>query len=465
MDLTIYLGILNVLAMLVSGPFGTLSDAKGRKRVMGISAIFNTLGDIWLYMCASVERLRFPVLIYFAAVVKGFGGSSSVIKVAGLAYIAETSTPDTRSFYLGLVGITSVAANALASLVSGSLITDRHFAASFAVGICAWTVYLLYLVLVVGEPERHWIPDGVPNDVSSDDSVAPQQSNTSRWTPSVIRGGSERLVTALIQPLGFIATDPTLVLLGLMEFWMRLGLGTFNVLIIWLDHMFGLSPREAGNVWAIIWVSRAFSLLCVFPALKTVHHRIAAKQSVELHIEPSEPLNIGPQRLVNEAAEVVEAAEPSEAPELTLPVDDTSTAETLLARKFQKTPAAQELFICRVCFLLDALGMILVSLSTSSTQVSIAGMIGSLGSPGYPSLQALTTMASPPAKLGRVLAAMSIIESAAFALLNPLVFGLYNVTLELWPGAVWWFSAVLFLLCGFVVGLLRPARLLPTSVI
>jgi hypothetical protein len=68
---------------------------------------------------------------------------------------------------------------------------------------------------------------------------------------------------------------------------------------------------------------------------------------------------------------VVEAAETSE---VTLPVDDTSTAETLLTQNLHKASAAQELFICRVCFLLDALGMILVSLSRSSVQVSIGAI-------------------------------------------------------------------------------------------
>jgi Major Facilitator Superfamily len=198
---------------------------------------------------ASVERLRFPAFVYLAAVIKGFAGGHIVMKVAGLAYIAETSTPDMRSFYFGLFLVTSVAAHALGSLVSGGLIMRRHFAASFAVGTCTWIIYLLYLVLVVREPERHKIPDGTLNTVSSDDSVTPQESNTSRGTLSMIREGPKRLATAAIQPLAFIVTDPTLVLLGIMEFLIMLALGAFVVLIIWSDYMFGLTPREVRLLW------------------------------------------------------------------------------------------------------------------------------------------------------------------------------------------------------------------------
>ena len=336
---------------------------------------------------ASVERLRFPAFIYLAAVIKGFPGGHIVMKVAGLAYIAEASAPDIRSFYFGLVLVTSVAAHALGSLVSGGLIMHKHFTANFAVGICTWVIYLLYLVLVLREPERHTIPDGTLNNGSSDDSVTPQESNTSRWTPSMIRVGLKRFAKAVIQPLAFIMADPTLALLGIMEFLIMLALGAFIVIIVWSDYMFGLTPMEvrlpympwlikgvdshawqAGHVWAIISVSRAFSLLCIVPTLKAVYHYMSTKQSIQLDIRPSEPLNIGPQPL---ATEVVQAAEPSEG---TWPMDDTGTAEALLAQNLHKASAAQELFICRVCLLSDAIGMILVSLSRSSVQVSIGAI-------------------------------------------------------------------------------------------
>ena len=69
-------------------------------------------------------------------------------------------------------------------------------------------------------------------------------------------------------------------------------------------------------------------------------------------------------------------------------------------------------------------------------------MLGSLGAPAFASLMALVTMGAPPNETGRVLAGLSVLESLAVALRNPVFFPLFQATLERAPGAIWWLAAV-----------------------
>ena len=135
-------------------------------------------------------------------------------------------------------------------------------------------------------------------------------------------------------------------------------------------------------------------------------------------------------------------------------------------KQISTAAVAQELVIVRICFVIDALGMFLLSISRSSCDIilceltffhcgllllllslttetfCIATAIGSLGSPAGPSLQALVTLAASPDELGRILAGFSVLESAAVAVRSPTLFALYSVTLEVLPQAVWLVATV-----------------------
>lgn len=46
--LAAYLAILTTLSVLVSGPYGRLSDTRGRKPAMAACAVISAAGDLWL---------------------------------------------------------------------------------------------------------------------------------------------------------------------------------------------------------------------------------------------------------------------------------------------------------------------------------------------------------------------------------------------------------------------------------
>lgn len=93
-------------------------------------------------------------------------------------------------------------------------------------------------------------------------------------------------------------------------------------------------------------------------------------------------------------------------------------------------------------------------------------------------MQALVTISAPQDEMGRVLAGLSVLESLAVALRNPVFFPLFQATLERMPGAIFGLAAVrllhqvlktngmltlgtlqaIYLLCDFLMLFLRPKQ-------
>ena len=50
-DLAVFTTIATVMGIVLSGPYGTLSDLKGRKRTMILASSLSALGVVWLIVC------------------------------------------------------------------------------------------------------------------------------------------------------------------------------------------------------------------------------------------------------------------------------------------------------------------------------------------------------------------------------------------------------------------------------
>lgn len=169
-----------------------------------------------------------------AAVLKGLGGGFYVISAAHVAFVAETSSTVTRSFYLGLMLVMLWVANTIAPLLNAVLLDKGKFAANFAVSIATWVVYILYLIFVLREkrPEsskpEHEGPDA--NDQSA-----------STWT-------LRKLTRSVIDPVILLLRNSTLRWLSLADFMMTIALGAFGVLVPYCDRFFDMHAKEVrGN--------------------------------------------------------------------------------------------------------------------------------------------------------------------------------------------------------------------------
>ncbi|EKM49729.1 uncharacterized protein PHACADRAFT_154268 [Phanerochaete carnosa HHB-10118-sp] len=431
-DIAVFATILAVLGIVLSGPYGRVSDFRGRKRALTISAVLNVLGNAWLALCSFSAPLRKSWLLQIAAVVQGLGGGVPVVMAGQNAFIADTSFPGERSSYMGLALGMFWAGNAVGPLVSAVLLNKDLYTINFVITVLVWVLYLLYLLFVVREvrvPVAEHYADA--NAADAPDRATEYQSVASRlFAP----------VRSVFEPVIILVQHVTLLLLSIALAVGVFCLGVFHLIIPYCDTKFGLGPSEAGIISAAWSVSRAASVMFLLPMCVAayqwlVNRKQAAKQLATAYAtvpaDETAPL-------------LAEATQELQASESTPPAEATSIS--------------RELTIVRVCLVLDALGMLAVGCSRNANEVVFATVVGAFGAPAGPSMQALVTLAAPPGETGRVLAGLSILQSAAVALRGPVLVSLFNATLVKAPGAIWWLSALMLILSSLVAFGLRPRQ-------
>jgi MFS family permease len=62
MQVAIYLFIVTIFGIIVSGPFGRLSDVRGRRVALAGAATLNCLGDLWMCVCGKLGQ---PICMMF----------------------------------------------------------------------------------------------------------------------------------------------------------------------------------------------------------------------------------------------------------------------------------------------------------------------------------------------------------------------------------------------------------------
>ncbi|CAL1713548.1 unnamed protein product [Somion occarium] len=274
-DVAIYLALSTICSIAVSGPFGRLSDMRGRKIVMSSAACLNAIGDFWLFLSALLPAIRNPYSLMLSAFIKGMGGSFSVVQAAQSAFVADTSSSTTRSFYLGLALVMFWIASAIAPLGVSFLLREDHYAACFGIASGCWIIYLLYSVFIIQETR---VPSGQKND-QANQTATPTSQNENISQPEPRRA----FFQSLTEPLVFIFRDPTLRWLALTTLSMLIAIGAFSVLVVYCDFMFGMRASEAGIIASIMSMARAFSVLCVLPAFLALYRKLYANRVYKLN--------------------------------------------------------------------------------------------------------------------------------------------------------------------------------------
>jgi MFS family permease len=66
-DFAVFTTIITVISIVLSGPYGKISDLRGRKRALSIVAVLNWLGNMWIILCCGYRLpprvLRLPYLL------------------------------------------------------------------------------------------------------------------------------------------------------------------------------------------------------------------------------------------------------------------------------------------------------------------------------------------------------------------------------------------------------------------
>lgn len=428
-DIAVYATLLAVLGIVVAGPYGRLSDVRGRKAALALSVAFNALGDAWLVLCSLLAPLRTPGLIQLGAALQGLGGGFSVVMAGQNAFVADTSTPATRSYYMGLALVMFWAGHAVGPLVSGALLNHELYTTNFAVTALAWLLYLPYLHFVVREPREARGRD--------EGEVDPAQQPVASGTLDAAR--------SVVEPMVILGQHLPLLLLSVIMTGSILAIGVFNFLVPFCDTKFGLKPSEAGIVNASSAFTRAISLMALLPLLVKGYQWLVNDSKSLLAPAPVSDL------LSADEATPLLAEATAEAP------PDSSVCATKAAS------VSQELAILRLCLVLDALGMLALERSRSVREVLLATVLSAFGAPAGPSMQALLTLAAPPDEVGRVLAGLGVLQSVAVALRGPVFVPVFNATLTRAPGAIWCMAAAMLMVCWAVALGLRVRQFVHES--
>ena len=172
--------------------------------------------------------MRNPYSLLLSALIKGLGGSFSVVQAAHAAFIADTSSTTARSFYLGLALVMFWFASAIAPLGVSFLLLEDNYTACFGIATVCWIVYFLYSLFVIKESR---IPGAKQMRIATDGEPSEERTRNV-------------LLQSLLDPLAFIFKDVTLRWLGLATFTMLVALGAFSVLVVYCDYMFGMKASE-----------------------------------------------------------------------------------------------------------------------------------------------------------------------------------------------------------------------------
>lgn len=182
-----------------------------------------------IHLVAFLPPIRSPYSLFLSAFLKGLGGSFSVVQSAHAAFIADTSSSTSRSFYLGLALVMFWIASAIAPLGVSFLLVKDRYSACYGLATACWVVYFLYSSLILKETRT-------PSEKQTSEGEETSQQKS--------EGFKSALVQSLIEPLSFIFRDTTLRWLGLATFTMLVALGAFSVLVVYCDYMFGMHASE-----------------------------------------------------------------------------------------------------------------------------------------------------------------------------------------------------------------------------
>lgn len=152
---------LTVPAMLTACFLGTWSDEKGRKGPMIVTSIGSSLASL-TFLLAIYWNL--PIYVFMiASSLAGLGGYYPTMVLAILAYVADTSQPDSRAMRLGILEAIAFVCGTVVSFSSGVWIKNYGYESVYLVIL---TVHLLNLVYVV-----IFLPESLPPELKKNTAV------------------------------------------------------------------------------------------------------------------------------------------------------------------------------------------------------------------------------------------------------------------------------------------------------
>ncbi|EED77869.1 predicted protein [Postia placenta Mad-698-R] len=360
---------------------------------MAAGTVVRAISDFLLFLCLRSSVLTTANAVLLTALFTGLAGGSYVVPTAQLAFLTDTSSPTKRTFVLGLALAMMPIGGFAALILSSALTAFKLHGVAFSVSMFTHLTYLAYLTFFLRELRK-------PPQL---EAVAPEEKQSS-MKKRVSKG-------AWFPPVVMIFSDSTLRWLATVAFCLSLVSQIPSTVQSEVGEHLGVMPLRRTPIQG--WTTQDG------PSIVDIGLDNAPK-GANLHGDSIVDVGSGKSRFDCKVA------------------------------------VRQELLLCLICFVVKAMSLALIPLSRNASHFSVAYIVDAFSSPVDASLFTLTTLATEPGQIGRVLMGVSVIKDIALALREPLLSAISKAILEKTPFTACWFAAGICVLCGIMIARLRP---------
>lgn len=485
-----------VLGLLTTTSYGSISDSQGRRKVLLICSVFHLVGDLSLLGIVMLPGYTNPYWVLIAAVFKGFGGYISAVVASQNSYVADCTTSDNRSRYLGWNFATYHLGTAAGPLISGVLVAkyDRMDLV-YAISVTLWGLYFLYTYFILPESNP-------PENVESDDGADLYSLASEGSAVDVVKSRMQRLGTLLydhfVEPLAIVLpsrTKTTLDFLGpsteAKRHWdvcvaaLLIGLtlfstGSMGMLPLYTDYKLKWGSLKASLLMSVDAGASAVTLTLFFPFVCWAFGKFLKRfggfsswDDLGITIpwlssqDPDQPPSnfypgIRPYKSRPEQSKRTSQRNnrfQNENEENAL--DDRAAQFKEVSKKI--TVVKRDLWVARTGYLAAAIAVAGVAMAKNDAEMYISIIVQSLSNIALPAVQSIALNGVRSEYNGRILAGFAIVESLALVVRGPVFAGIYSLTLSKAPNAIYWTSSGVYLLCLLVLGVVKLYRPLGSS--
>ncbi|CAE6475036.1 unnamed protein product [Rhizoctonia solani] len=424
-----------ILSTLTLGWWAQYSDRAGRTKVLGISALAVLITDVLLFLVAFKAEIlpggyRFLIL---GGALDGLAGGFSAVVAAGHAYVADCSSPLTRSrifsFWVGCVYAGAALGPSLGSLINSY---SNDLLSTFYICTVIHIVYGILMVFIV------------PESLSQEARAKARELYEADMSLHSQTAGPLWRLTSFVRPLGvFIprrlpagrggraSRDWSLTLIGAAAAAVAINMGSYHFKFQYALKTFHWSSVQLGHWLSLVGFWRALYLTVILPSiLKALYAR-------------EERLSSGTNDDIEKEAKVKKI----------------------------------DLLVVRASLVIDLIGYILVGVVTSQVPFIGATIVLAFGGGFEPSVQSLAlALANPSAhiarrearshtasipssakqEIGRLFGALAVIHSLGAQVVGPALFSAtFSATVGSYPRTIFWLSAIIISLALGALGAVR----------
>ncbi|ORY84326.1 major facilitator superfamily domain-containing protein [Protomyces lactucae-debilis] len=468
-----------VLGLVTTPSYGAISDSQGRRKVLMICSVFHMIGDLCLLATVMLPGYTNPYYVLITAVFKGLGGYISAVVATQNSYVADCTTPEARSRYLGWNFATYHLGTAMGPLISGVLVAkwDRMDLV-YGISVSLWALYFLYTWLILPESNP-------PCEVNDSASIITTGSTVERVS-SLWQWFKRVLYENFVEPLAIILPSRTqssfssLDILGhspeAKRHWDVLiaaslvgmtifATGSMGLLPLYTDYKLRWGPLKASLLLSVDSGASVVSLTLFFPFVCWLFSKFLKRfggaggawddLGITIPWLTTAPeadkmrADAATRRKRNSRRQSFQSHGSHRDASITPPVES--------AESFSKkiTIVKRDLWVARTGYVFAIVSIIGVALSTTDAQIYAAIILQSLSAIAVPAVQSIALNGVRADYNGRIMAAFAIVESLALVARGPVFAAIYNLTLDSAANSVYFTSAGVYGLCLIVLGFVQ----------